>query len=326
MTKCIIFGGNGFIGTHLAAKLARNGYQVHIFGTLKGNLININSGQDKIKFIKGDFFDERAVLNALNDVDCVFHFISTTTPATAFIDPISDIQSNIVGSVKLFQACIKKNVDKIIFSSSGGTIYGNSLNVPVKETDPCDPVNPYAIGKITIEKYLYYFNYLYGIDYKILRYSNPYGERQSPHREQGVIPIFLNKIKNGEHPIVYGDGSSIRDYIYIKDAIDATFEIFKRKTKYNVFNVGSGVGTSILQLVDEMHQVTGRNIYPEFRESSPTYIPRIILDISRIKQETAWKPTIDLREGIKRTWEWINTNHTAHSAASCSGTGIKLND
>lgn len=305
MTRCLIFGGNGFIGSHLAERLADEEYEVHIFDSFKGDLININMQQKRIKLIKGDFSDQNAINAALEDVDYVFHFISTTTPATAASDPVFDIESNVVGSIRLFQSCIKKEVDKIIFPSSGGTIYGNPVNIPVRETDPSNPVNPYAIGKLTLEKYLHYFNYLYGVDYKILRYSNPYGERQNPYSKQGVISIFLNKIKNGEKPIIFGDGSSVRDYIYIQDAINATLDIMKKKTNFNIFNVGSGVGTSIRELIEVMSDVIGKRIEPEFKENPSTYIPKIILDISRVEQETGWKPIFDLHQGVERTWKWI---------------------
>lgn len=305
MTRCLIFGGNGFIGSHLAERLADEEYEVHIFDSFKGDLINISMQQKRIKLIKGDFSDQNAINAALEDVDYVFHFISTTTPATAASDPVFDIESNVVGSIRLFQSCIKKEVDKIIFPSSGGTIYGNPVNIPVRETDPSNPVNPYAIGKLTLEKYLHYFNYLYGVDYKILRYSNPYGERQNPYSKQGVISIFLNKIKNGEKPIIFGDGSSVRDYIYIQDAINATLDIMKKKTNFNIFNVGSGVGTSIRELIEVMSDVIGKRIEPEFKENPSTYIPKIILDISRVEQETGWRPIFDLHQGVERTWKWI---------------------
>lgn len=304
MTKCIIFGGNGFIGSHLAVKLAENGYEVCIFDKFSCGVPAIP--RNNIKLIKGNFFDSKAVDESLKGVDYVFHFISATNPATSMKDPIYDIESNVIGSVKLFQSCIKNDVDKIIFSSSGGTIYGNPMHVPVKETDPCNPINPYAIGKLTIEKYIKYFNYLYGIDYKILRYSNPYGEGQNPQAEQGVIPIFLNKIKHNECPVVYGDGSAVRDYIYIKDAIEATFDLVTKETNFKTFNIGSGAGISIRVLVKVISYVIGKDVKLDFRENPPAYIPKIILDVSRLTQETGWKPRWDIYKGVERTWEWIN--------------------
>lgn len=306
MSRCLIFGGSGFIGSHLAEGLVKKGYDVKVFDNFKYGATNLETILDKIEIIKGDFFNENEVCSTLKDVDYVFHYISTTTPATAIKDPIYDIQSNIVGSVKMFQGAIKNNVKKIIFPSSGGTIYGDKINNRSREVDPINPVNPYAISKLTIEKYLYYFNYLYGLDYTILRYSNPYGERQNPLGKQGVIPIFLNKIKHGEKPVIYGDGSMIRDYIYIKDAIDATIAVLETKTNEKIFNVGSGKGTSLNELIDIMSQVVGKKIITHNVENSGTYISKMILDISRIQKEVGWKPTVDIEEGIRKTWTWIN--------------------
>lgn len=305
MEKCLIFGGNGFIGSHLVEELVKEGYDVAVFD--KSDIKKLDPIIDKIDIIKGDFLNENDVSSAMKDIDFVFHYISTTTPAIATKDPIYDIESNIIGSVKMFQCATKNNVKKIIFSSSGGTIYGEKVNVPCGEMDPVNPVNPYAISKLTIEKYLHYFNYIYGIDYTIFRYSNPYGERQSPLGKQGVIPIFLNKIKHYENPVIYGDGSMVRDYIYIKDAISATIAVLEKKTNEKIFNVGSMKGTSINELINIMSEVTSQKIIPEYIENT-NYIPKIILDISRIKKEVGWEPTVDIHEGIKRTWQWINEN------------------
>lgn len=302
MTACLIFGGSGFLGSHLAEALVDKGYDVKVFDNFKNGMANLKTIIDKIEIIRGDFFNETDVFGALKDIDFVFHYISTTTPATATKDPIYDIESNIIGSVKMFQCAVKNNVKKIIFPSSGGTIYGEKANVPCRETDPVDPVNPYAISKLTIEKYLHYFNYTYGIDYTIFRYSNPYGERQNPFGKQGVIPIFLNKIKHDEKPVIYGDGSMIRDYIYIKDAVDATIAVLEKKTKEKVFNVGSGKGTSLNELIEIMSGVVGQKVIPDYIKDTGVYIPKIILDISRIKKEVGWKPKVDLRDGIARVW------------------------
>jgi len=308
MTVCLIFGGSGFIGSHLAEELVKKGYDVKVFDNFKYGATNLETILDKIEIIKADFFNENEVNCALKDVDYVFHYISTTTPATAIKDPIYDIESNIIGSVKMFQGAVKNNVKKIIFPSSGGTIYGDKINNRSREVDPVNPVNPYAISKLTIEKYLYYFNYLYGLDYTILRYSNPYGERQNPLGKQGVIPIFLNKIKHGEKPLIYGDGSMIRDYIYIKDAIDATIAVLEANTNEKIFNVGSGKGTSLNELIDIMSQVVQEKIITDHVENSGTYIPKMVLDISRIQKEVGWNPAVYLRDGIQKTWEWINEN------------------
>jgi len=305
--RYLIFGGNGFIGSHLAEALIKQGYDVRVFDDFKSGKNNLSDFNEDVEIIKGDFFNETDISNALNDIDCVFHYIYKTTPATATRDPVYDIQSNLVGSVKLFQEVLKSDVKKIIFPSSGGTIYGITTGIPAKEDDPVNPINPYAISKLAIEQYLKYLNYMYGLDYLILRYSNPYGSRQNPYGMQGVIPIFLNKIKHGETPKIYGDGSMIRDYIYVEDAIEATVAVLNINTSENIFNVGSGKGTSLNELVDVISNVVGFEVIPDYIEYSEKFIPRIVLDISRIKRISGWSPTTELSDGINKTWMWINT-------------------
>ena len=306
MTRAIIFGGNGFIGSHLAERLVTQGYEVKIFGLFSNGTSNLASIIDDVELIRGDFMNKEDLSTAMKNVDYVFHYISTTTPITAVKNPIFDVESNIIGSIRLFQTASENNIEKIIFPSSGGTIYGEIKKDHIKETNPLNPVNPYAISKLTIEKYLHYYKHSFGVDYVILRYSNPYGERQNPLGNQGVIPIFLNKIKNKERPVIYGNGSAIRDYIYISDAIDATMAVLNSCTEETIFNVGSGQETSLNQLVDIMSEVTGHSINPLYVENSGIYLPRIVLDISRILKETGWCPRTGIKEGIHKTWKWIN--------------------
>jgi UDP-glucose 4-epimerase len=305
MTKCVLFGGNGFIGSHLAERLVYEGFEVKIFDSFKTGTHNLDSIIDDIEVVRGDFLNKDDLSHALKNAELVFHYISTTNPITAVNNPVFDIETNIIGSIKLFQTAIENKIERIIFPSSGGTIYGPVQEDLIKETHPLNPVNPYAISKLTIEKYLQYFNYAFGLEYFILRYSNPYGERQNPFGNQGVIPIFLNKIKNKENPVIYGDGSAIRDYIYIDDAIDATMAVMRSDTKETLFNIGSGQETSINQLISVMSDVTNTTVNPVYVENSGVYLPKIVLDTSRIRKETGWYPKTDITEGIKKTWEWI---------------------
>jgi UDP-glucose 4-epimerase len=305
MTRCLIFGGNGFIGSHLAQGLVQEGFNVRIFDTFKGGTDNLSNILDKIELVRGDFFSDSDVNSALQDIDYVFHYISTTNPATAVKDPVFDIQSNVIGSVKMFQSAHKADIKKIFFSSSGGTVYGEPTSVPIKESAPTNPLNPYAISKLAIEKYLGYFHHQYGMEYVIFRYSNPYGERQNPLGNQGVIPIFLNKIKNNERPTIFGNGNSMRDYIYIKDAIDATLSVVKKDTKNTLFNIGNGKGTTLNELIRIMGEITQKNITPVYLKDSGNYISNIILDIDKIQSETGWTPITGIDAGIRKTWDWI---------------------
>lgn len=307
MRACLIFGGNGFIGSHLAGGLLREGFTVKVFDTFEGGLNNLDSIRDNIELIRGDFLCDADVTHALQGIDYVFHYISTTNPVTSLEDPVFDIRSNIIGSVKLFQHAQNAGVKRVFFPSSGGTVYGEPKEIPITESAPLNPVNPYAISKLAIEKYLEYFHHHFGMEYTILRYSNPYGEHQSPYAKQGVIPIFLNKIKNNERPVIYGDGSTIRDFLYIGDAIDATIAVVKSGTQQRVFNIASGEETSLNQLIEIMSDVTNKKCVPEYINDGKTYLSRFVLDISRLTKETGWKPKIPLKEGIDRTWRWISS-------------------
>jgi len=176
----------------------------------------------------------------------------------------------------------------------------------VREEDCALPSNPYAISKWAVERYLHHFHELYGLDYLILRYSNPYGERQSPYGKQGVIPIFLNRIKHNQRPVIYGDGSMVRDYIYINDIIDATSILFESVIKDKVFNVGSGIGVSLNEIIKTMYSIFGEEIRPIYEiNSSRTYVTSIVLDIAKIETKTGWKPSTSIEEGIRKTWIWI---------------------
>jgi UDP-glucose 4-epimerase len=309
MKTCIIFGGNGFIGSHLAEELVKTGYEVKIFDTFKYGTKNLANCINNVELIKGDFLNQQDIYAALKDVDVLFHYISTTNPVTAVQNPVFDIETNVIGSINLFQAALKNDVERIVFPSSGGTIYGETNGKPMKEKDPTNPVNPYSISKLAVERYLEFFLQNYGMKYTVLRYSNPYGERQNPLGTQGVIPIFLYKVSHGESPVVFGDGATVRDYIYIKDAIDATLAVLQSNPKETLFNIGSGEGFSINQVVDTISEVTGKDIHPVYTESPKNSISKVVLDISKVSKVTGWTPKTSLKDGVIKTWDWINSEY-----------------
>ncbi len=305
MKRCLVLGGNGFLGSHLAEGLVEKGYGVRVFDSFDTGMENLETVRGRVEIMEGDFFSEADVLQALKGMDYVFHYISTTVPATAVKDPVYDIQANVVGTVRLLQLAVDSNIKRVIFPSSGGTIYGEPARLPVPETHALNPIDPYGISRLAIEKYLHYFHRAYGLDHLILRYSNPYGERQSPHGQQGVIPVFLNKIKTGERPVIYGDGSMERDYIYVGDAVEATIAALEKRTPHRVFNVGSGAGTSLNQLIELMSGVVGKTIEPVYADDTTVRVQKVVLDISLIRDEVDWKPGTSLHEGIERTWRWL---------------------
>lgn len=306
MARCLVVGGNGFIGSHLSERLLREGYEVAVLDRFKSGVNNLWEISGQIEIFRGSYLDQELLRTAMKGMDYVFHYASSTTPATSIADPVYEIESNLLGSVRLLQIARDEGVKKVIFPSSGGTIYGEPKRLPVREEDCALPSNPYAISKWAVERYLHHFHELYGLDYLILRYSNPYGERQSPYGMQGVIPIFLNRIKHNQRPVIYGDGSMVRDYIYITDIIDATSILFERVIKDKVFNVGSGIGVSLNEIIKTMYSILGEEIRPIYEiNSSRTYVTSIVLDIAKIETKTGWKPSTSIEEGIRKTWIWI---------------------
>ena len=304
--RSIIFGGNGFIGSHLAEALLYESHEVVIFDHFKRGMTNIGHLNSSVEIIRGDFTNSKDVAKALHDIDYVFHYVSSTTPTTAIVNPIYDIESNVIPTVKLLEVAADSGVKKIIFASSGGTVYGDPEILPVNESFPLNPQTPYAISKVAIERYLNYFYRNYGLDHLIVRYSNPYGERQNPYGTQGVIPIFLNMVKRGESPVIYGDGNSVRDYIYIDDAIDATLLLLINNKPEKIFNVGSGIGTSINELIAIISTITRHSISPKYVPDNKGYIQKIVLDVSKIKRTVDWMPKVSLNDGVRLTWSYIN--------------------
>lgn len=298
--KCLVLGGAGFIGSHIAQMLVDNDYDVRIFDLSKSRLSN--NLMSKVDFVEGDFFKFDNWRNVLKDIDYVFHNIHSTIPGTSNNNPVFDVETNVIGNLRFFQQLKDYPVKKIIYSSSGGTIYGQPQILPIPETHPNTPISSYAITKLTIEKYLYYFKYHSDLDFVSLRYSNVYGPGQDPHGLLGAVTIFLNQISENQPVNVFGDGSIIRDYIYIDDAVRANLFSVEKETKSNVYNVGTGIGVSITELIQMIKEVTGKNITITHFEKRKGDVDTNVLDISRIKEEIGWRPTIDLREGIARIW------------------------
>ena len=300
--NCIVFGGNGFIGSHLVDKLLSEGHYVRVFD--KNNEL-FREPNIKVDYNLGDFDDDMQVAKSLQGIDYVFHLISFTTPSTSNQNPSYDIQKNVLLSINLFNECLKQNIKKIIFVSSGGTVYGEPIILPVSEDHSTNPISSYGVTKLMIEKYLYLYHKCYGLNYSIIRPSNPYGERQNPNGTQGVVPIFLNKILNNNKIKIWGDGGIIRDYIYIEDLVNAINLIAFSHSQIKIFNVGSGKGTSLNHLINNINNITGLKINVEYDHQRNYDIPKIYLDITCIKKHLDWQPKIVAEEGLLRTWQFI---------------------
>lgn len=304
MSKALVLGANGFIGSHLVDKLASDGHEVRAFDRFGSNEPQFNNNQN-VEIFRGDYLNTGDLTEALKDIEYVFHFISTTTPATAENDPIVDIDTNVHMSVELFKLCVESKIKRILFASTGGAIYGENNGEPLKETDPTLPVSPYAIGKLAIENYLRYFRVKHHLDSTVFRISNPYGERQPFHRRQGVIPIFLENIYRGNPITVLGDGSMTRDYIYVKDMVSMISAVFEKDSLKDVYNLGSGTSTSLSEVIGVAEEVTGRDVSIDRKPIPPTFIHNVVLDMTRFVDDFNIKPETNLKIGMAATYEYI---------------------
>ncbi len=307
--RCLVLGGGGFIGSNLVGYLLSSGYDVRIFDIIGFSKKNIEEYLNDVEIIEGNLDDLTTVNEALSDVDYVYHLISTTVPSSSQLNPRYDVESNLVPTLNLLELIKKTSVKKIIYLSSGGTVYGLPIDVPIKENHTTNPINSYGIVKKAIEDYLLLYNRLWNIEVCIFRLSNPYGEKQNPKGIQGVIPVFLSKAINNEVIEVWGDGNVVRDYIYIKDAIKIMVEAIRIKTPEIVYNLGSGIGTSINDILDFIKVNLEPNLVVKYSEGRTFDVPVNVLDITSLEKRFGKKECISIDDGIRRLHQYIKSNH-----------------
>ncbi|WOF22358.1 NAD-dependent epimerase/dehydratase family protein [Microbacterium betulae] len=300
MTRCLVIGGNGFIGSYVVDELVAAGHEVTVFDRFSG-LRRFRA--DPVREVAGDFLNVGDVEDIVAGQDVIFHLLSMTNPASAEADPLLDIRTNVTASIELFRVAAEASVGHLYFVSTGGAIYGEQPTNVVDEDATPLPVSPYAIGKLTIERYLDYFRRVHGLQSTILRLSNPYGPRQSPTRRQGVIPIFLRNLASGRPITVFGDGSMERDYIYVEDAAKMLVAPMAGGGRHAVYNVGSGRSHSLNEIIASIRRVTGIEPVIERKPTPPTFVQHIALSTDRYRSDFG-EPTrlVDLDEGVRRTW------------------------
>lgn len=303
--RCVIFGGGGFIGSAIADRLLRDGHSVRIFERPRVEPYRKFKEDEQVEWIAGDFLSTHDVSSALEGGDVVLHLVSTTLPKNSNDDPIYDVQSNVVGSLQLLNAMVACNVRKIIFISSGGTVYGIPKYLPIDEQHPTDPLVSYGITKLAIEKYLHLYERLHGIKTITLRVANPYGERQRIETAQGAVGVFLHNALAGRPIEIWGDGSVTRDYVHISDVAEAFTRALEYTGQKSVFNISSGTGLSLNDLISMLEEVLGKPIARRNLSARPFDVPANVLSNELARSELHWTPSISMREGIKRTAEWM---------------------
>jgi UDP-glucose 4-epimerase len=299
----IILGAAGFIGTNLTLALAKHKCnKITIFDRYETDFSHITKYEfGNISIMKGNFNLESDFESITKNQDIVYHLISTTIPATSNQQIAREFTENVIVTSKLLDACVKNRIEKVVFLSSGGTVYGKEKSIPLKEDTATYPISSYGIQKITIEKILYLYHYMHGLDYRIIRLANPYGPYQKPNGILGVVTTFTYKAIIEEPITIYGDGSVIRDFIYIDDAVKGIINIANGESNHRIFNLGCGYGASIKDVVSSIETALGIDINVEYIPGRLVDVPINILDISLYEEIYGKLEPISLGEGIKKT-------------------------
>ncbi len=302
--QCVVLGGGGFIGTHLCKALLTRGASVRGYSRSR----TYPAALDGVIWTSGEFSDRTAVARAVDGCDIVFHLLGGSIPDSSNKDPLGDLLSSAVPSLQLLEICRAAKVRKILFVSSGGTVYGIPNAIPIPESAPTDPISAYGISKLAIEKYLALYHHLHGQDFCVLRVANPFGPYQSPDRRQGLIASLMHRISRGQPIEIWGDGEVVRDYIYIDDVIEALLAAVTYGGSHTLFNVGSGIGRSVLEVVRDVAEALGHpDVQRIHKPGRATDVPVSILDIARIEREVAWSPRTDWARALRLTADWIRT-------------------
>lgn len=295
-----IYGANGFIGRHLVRRLAGNGLSVRAVSRRFDDDFTEEFASN-VELIEADLRQPLDMASSLQDVEAVVQLVSTSSPGMRNDHSIDDIHENVVPHVEFLRSCVKGGVKRYVFLSSGGTIYGPGAPVPTPESAPANPINSYGITKLIVETYIRMHGHVDGLDHIILRVANPFGPGQHFRKGQGLIPAILDRWRKGLPVRVFGDGRSMRDYVFIDDvtdAIEASLRLPGRPR--HIFNIGSGEVRSVIEVVEAIEAATGHRFEREYIETRSTDVDIASLDISKAREVLGWAPSTSFREGIAK--------------------------
>ena len=304
MGKSLILGGAGFIGGNLARKLIEAGEDVRIFTRPSSSISNIEDILNNVEIAYGDFSDDVALRNALNDIDVVYHLISTTFPSMTVASSVFDVLSNLLPTIRLVELCLASGIKKIVYASSGGTVYGEPKITPIPETHPLMPTSAYGQSKLTIENYLNFYARSSDIDIHILRISNPFGPGQKLFGVQGIIAVTMGCILYDRVLNIYDEGKAIRDYIYIDDVIQALHTAGNTRGSA-IANISSAKGHSVMDIVHALENISGKEIQKKYVDARPGDVSVNILSNQHAFELYGWKPKVGFEEGLKMTWSKV---------------------
>ena len=298
--KHVILGGAGFLGSNLANRLLADGASVCVFDRDGANFSHLHASQpSNLEIVKGNFGNQYPFAQLFELGDVVYHLICTTNPGLSNRDMMGEIQENVLPTLHLLDACVAKKVSKVVFISSGGTVYGRTNMEPFRETDATNPICSYGVQKLAIEKYLQIFYHISGLDYRIIRLSNPYGPLQNPKGGLGAVTAFTYRIMKDQPVTVYGDGHVIRDYIYVDDAVDGILRIAQCDNGEKLFNLGSGKGVTLIEVLQAVECALGKRANVQYGPARNVDVPYNVLDISRYRQIVSGFNPTPLEKGIR---------------------------
>lgn len=302
MTAHVVIGGCGFIGRHVAKALMERGDEVSVV-----DVVDFPAGCRAAKTTILDL--SRAGANEFDALvgaaEVVHHYAWTTIPASANSEPLADLQANLALTIGLLDALKRRGGGQILFASSGGTVYGRLHTIPVPELHALEPIAAYGASKVTAEKYLLLYRSLHGVDARIARISNPYGAGQDPARRHGAVTTFVHRALAGDPIEIWGDGKVVRDFIYIADVVSGLLALADASGFVSgnspIFNIGSGQGTSLIEIMALIRSELGRSLHLEYKPARAFDVPVSVLDIDKAHRDLGWTPKISLRSGIART-------------------------
>jgi UDP-glucose 4-epimerase len=301
---CLVLGGEGFLGTNLCRRLISSGRRVRAFGR-RGQF---SAALDGVELRHGDLADTRQLADAVKGNDVVFHLIHSTLPQSANLKISADVTENLLPSLALLDLAYQAGVKRVVFVSSGGTIYGRPARIPTDEMAPTDPITAYGISKLAMEKYLALYRRLYGLDYRILRVANPFGPFQLPFKRQGLIAEAISCALANEPIEIWGDGSVVRDFIFVDDVVDALILAAHAGGEERTFNIGSGVGRSVREVLAAVEQTIGTRLHVTWKTARAVDVPVSTLSVVRARDQLGWQCKTSFSRGIAQTIAWWRGN------------------
>jgi UDP-glucose 4-epimerase len=307
--RVVVTGAAGFIGSHLCDRLVADGHRVTGLDDLSsGKLANL-AGARKDKLFGFSNFDitspDLVAVMAKEKPDVVLHLAAQMDVRKSVADPLHDTRTNVLGTVNVLEACVRNQVPRVVFASSGGTVYGEPPKLPASERMALHPSSPYGSAKAAGETYVAAYQRLHGLAGCSLRLGNVYGPRQDPHGEAGVVSIFAGALVKGQPTKVFGDGTSTRDYVYVDDVVDAFVRCLGGKGDGRRLNIGSGAGTTVRELHTLVARAVGSSDAPEFAPQRPGELQAVTLDVGQARRALGWEPVVGLEQGLAQTVDWV---------------------